>query len=104
VICFLSHCALCFIGAIEGAYFLKYGKLKVMAEQELMDCSWDQGNNACDGGEDYRAFDWILQNGGMSFKENYGAICLLRRCALCSIGAIEGAYAHVFSHLCLVCS
>jgi len=59
-------------GAIEGAYFLKYGKLKVMAEQELMDCSWSQGNNACDGGEDYRAYDWIMQNGGMSFKENYG--------------------------------
>jgi hypothetical protein len=59
-------------GAIEGAYFLKYGSLKVMAEQELMDCSWNFGNNACDGGEDYRAYDWILQNGGMSFKENYG--------------------------------
>jgi C1A family cysteine protease len=59
-------------GAIEGAYFLKYGSLKVMAEQELMDCSWDFGNNACDGGEDFRAYDWILQNGGMSFKENYG--------------------------------
>lgn len=59
-------------GAIEGAFFMKYGKLKVMAEQELMDCSWNFGNNACDGGEDYRAYDWILQNGGMSFKENYG--------------------------------
>jgi len=59
-------------GAIEGAYFIKYGVLKVMAEQELMDCSWSFGNNACDGGEDFRAYDWILQNGGMSFKENYG--------------------------------
>lgn len=59
-------------GAIEGAYFLKYGSLHVFAEQELMDCSWAFGNNACDGGEDYRAYDWILQNGGISFKSNYG--------------------------------
>jgi hypothetical protein len=66
------RCALCFLGAIEGAYFLKHGHLKVVASQELIDCSWDQGNNGCDGGEDYRAYDWILQNGGMSFKENYG--------------------------------
>jgi hypothetical protein len=51
---------------------LKYGSLKVMAEQELMDCSWQQGNDGCNGGEDFRAYDWIMSNGGMSFKENYG--------------------------------
>lgn len=59
-------------GAIEGAYFLKYGSLHVFAQQELMDCSWDRGNNACDGGEDYRAYDWVIENGGISFKSNYG--------------------------------
>lgn len=59
-------------GAIEGAYFLAHGVLKVLAEQQLMDCSWKFGNNACDGGEDFRAYDWILSNGGMNFKENYG--------------------------------
>jgi hypothetical protein len=37
-----------------------------------MDCSWSNLNQACDGGEDFRAFDFILANGGMSFKENYG--------------------------------
>lgn len=51
---------------------MKYGKLKVMAQQELIDCSWNHGNNGCDGGEDYRAYDWIMENGGISFKENYG--------------------------------
>lgn len=59
-------------GTMEGAYFLKYGKLKVFAQQELMDCSWGHGNNACDGGEDWRAYDWVMENGGISFKENYG--------------------------------
>jgi len=58
--------------AIESAYFLKYGKLKVFAEQQLMDCSWGEGNNACDGGEDFRAYNYIMKNGGISFKENYG--------------------------------
>jgi C1A family cysteine protease len=60
-------------GTIEGAYFLKYGSLHVFSQQELMDCSWNFGNNACDGGEDFRAYQWIMQNGGFSFKDSYGS-------------------------------
>jgi len=59
-------------GTIEGAYYLKYGRLEVFSQQELMDCSWPQGNNACDGGEDFRSYQWIMSNGGISFKSNYG--------------------------------
>jgi hypothetical protein len=73
--------------AIESAYFLKYGKLKVFAEQELMDCSWGEGNNACDGGEDFRAYDWIMKNGGISFKENYGPYLMAD--GYCSAGALK---------------
>lgn len=41
-------------GTIEGAYFLATGKLVRLSQQELMDCSWGYGNNACDGGEEFR--------------------------------------------------
>ena len=37
-----------------------------------MDCSWGEGNNACDGGEDYRAYQWIIKHGGLSTEDDYG--------------------------------
>ena len=41
-------------GTLEGSYFVKYGKLLQFSEQALIDCSWGQGNNGCDGGEEWR--------------------------------------------------
>ena len=43
-----------------------------MSQQELMDCSWGEGNNACDGGEDFRAYQFIMKNGGITTEEQYG--------------------------------
>ena len=37
-----------------------------------MDCSWGEGNNACDGGEDFRAYQWIMKHGGLATEDNYG--------------------------------
>ena len=42
------------VGILAGAYFLATGKLLRLSQQELMDCSWGYGNNACDGGEEFR--------------------------------------------------
>ena len=36
-----------------------------------MDCSWDEGNNGCDGGEDFRAYEWIIKN-GLATDDSYG--------------------------------
>lgn len=30
------------------------------------------GNNGCDGGEDFRAYQWILKHGGIPTEEDYG--------------------------------
>ncbi|CAN9503787.1 unnamed protein product [Ophioblennius macclurei] len=60
-------------GAVEGALFLKTGSLQVLSQQMLMDCSWGFGNNACDGGEEWRAYEWIMKHGGIATTETYGA-------------------------------
>lgn len=43
-----------------------------LSQQQLMDCSWGEGNNACDGGEDFRAYQWMMKNGGITSEELYG--------------------------------
>jgi len=61
------------IGSIEGAFFVKTGKLVKLSEQNLVDCSWGYGNNACDGGEEWRAYEWVMKHGGIATDESYGA-------------------------------
>ncbi|KAF5280129.1 hypothetical protein FQA39_LY18131 [Lamprigera yunnana] len=72
-----SVCGSCWsfgtIGAVEGAFFLHNGhKLVRLSQQALIDCSWGFGNNGCDGGEDYRAYRWMLKHGGIPTEDDYG--------------------------------
>lgn len=60
-------------GAIEGAYFVKTGLLISLSEQALIDCSWGYGNNGCDGGEDFRSYQWMLKHGGLPLEGDYGS-------------------------------
>ena len=53
-------------------YVTQTGKLVRLSQQELMDCSWGFGNNACDGGEDFRAYQWI-QKHGLTTEDDYGS-------------------------------
>lgn len=39
----------------------------------FLECRWDYGNNACDGGLDYQAYEWIMANGGLETTTTYGA-------------------------------
>ncbi|CAN8001711.1 unnamed protein product, partial [Ixodes hexagonus] len=67
------------VGELEAALFRKArhfpeltGKLTRLSEQQLVDCSWNQGNNGCDGGEDFRAYEYIRAH-GLATDEDYGA-------------------------------
>lgn len=60
------------VGAIEGAYFVKYGERKRFSQQQLIDCSWGEGNNGCDGGEDFRSYMYVMKTGGLTTEEIYG--------------------------------
>ncbi|CAF2736770.1 unnamed protein product [Rotaria sp. Silwood2] len=59
-------------GTIEGAYFVKYGTSIRLSEQDLIDCSWGFGNNGCDGGEDFRAYQYIMKHDGIALEDTYG--------------------------------
>lgn len=59
-------------GHVEGAYFVKTGHLVRLSQQALVDCSWGEGNNGCDGGEDFRAYQWIMKHGGLPLEGEYG--------------------------------
>ncbi|KAJ5066151.1 peptidase c1a family protein [Anaeramoeba ignava] len=61
------------IGAIETQYILKYGKQKLFSENQLMDCTWDFGNEGCNGGWPWSAYDSILARDSVFYpNEIYG--------------------------------
>jgi len=45
-------------GALEGAHFIATGQLLSLSEQQLMDCSWAEGNLSCGGGLMDNAFKY----------------------------------------------
>ena len=61
-------------GALEGAYFIKYGTLVSFSEQELVDCDNFSGggrDHGCHGGLMDNAFTWIGKNGGLCSENDY---------------------------------
>lgn len=63
------------------------GFLQVLSQQMLIDCSWGFGNNACDGGEEWRAYEWIMKHGGIAPTETYGPYMgMVRSPHTCQIG------------------
>ena len=61
-------------GALEGAYFVKYGNLETFSEQQLVDCdTFKNGGRdmGCNGGLMDHAFAWIEKNGGLCSGSDY---------------------------------
>ena len=60
------------VGILEGSFYLKPNLLAEFSEQALMDCSWTYGNNACNGREDFRAYQYIMNHGCLSKEDRHG--------------------------------
>ena len=61
-------------GALEGAYFIKYGVLASFSEQQLVDCdNLKNGgrDHGCNGGIMDSAFSWINKNNGLCSEQAY---------------------------------
>ena len=61
-------------GALEGAYYIKYGILESFSEQQLVDCdNFRNGGKdfGCNGGLMDNAFTWIMKNGGLCSEDEY---------------------------------
>merc|ERR1712166_1290884 len=62
-------------GSVEGRDAIANGKIPGapagLSEQQLMDCSQAEGNQACNGGLMDDAFEYIIKNGGLDSEADY---------------------------------
>lgn len=59
------------IGALEGLHAIKTGQLVAFSEQQLVDCSQNEGNKGCSGGWMDQAFDYLWDEQGIETEKDY---------------------------------
>lgn len=57
---------------MEGTHYLKTGETKDFSAQQLMDCTWGAGNHACNGGDMYNTYEYMIEKQlPFAFLEDY---------------------------------
>jgi len=55
---------------MEGQYAKVTGKLSVISEQQLVDCTWSAGNFGCNGGTADGTLSWLMWENGGKFQSS----------------------------------
>jgi len=70
-----GHCGSCWTfsttGSAEAHHFLKYGVMKSLSEQQLVDCADAFNNHGCNGGLPSQAFEYLMYAGGHDNETAY---------------------------------
>jgi len=73
-------------GAMECDYAIKHGTLTSLSEQQLVDCSTAEGNQGCNGGWYYYAWDYAYKDGGLCTENAYPYTAVQGTCKASSCG------------------
>jgi cathepsin L len=74
-------------GSLECNYAIQKGVLTSLSEQQLVDCSSSYGNNGCNGGWYYYAWNYAHADGGLCTEEAYPYTGVQGSCRSTSCGA-----------------
>jgi len=79
-----GECGSCYafssVGAVESCHFIDTGVLVGLSEQNIADCSSQQGNDGCSGGLNDYAFEYIIANHGIDSESCYPYIAQDNNC------------------------
>jgi len=80
-----GQCGCCYafsaVCGIEAQFYLKYGKLVKLSEQNVVDCSSKYGNQGGNGGTMDNVFRYVKANGGIDTEQSYPYMAKAGHCS-----------------------
>ena len=95
-----GHCGGCWAfsttGSIEGVAAIQTGNLFNLSEQQLIDCSFDEGNHGCEGGIMEMGFQYVINNNGSCSESDYPYQAMDGQCQECESVITISKYGNIF--------
>ena len=79
-----GQCGSCYAfsatGSMEGIYAIKNNHLRNISEQQIVDCSGNEGNQGCFGGYMNQVFQYVIDNDGICSEQEYPYNAIQNKC------------------------